>query len=419
MESSSLQPSPEILAKLNPMNGLSGVQLQLLAQTLQIHSAPKGGVLMQLGDTADFSLYLLKGRIQLRSSDERHLEIAEHSPQAMGPIANLIPRRYEVSALTPVDYLLVDNQLLKGLFASQTAGITATEIYTQENPQTRDETESLLSQALSEDLGNDCLSLPSLPDVAIRVGQAMRDETTNAQKLAHIIQTDPAITTKLIRAANSPLYAGVSKVDSCKEAVVRLGSDTTHKLVLTFALRELFNAHSSVLKSRMQQLWEHSIKVSAICYVLAKLSKQFNAEHALLAGLLHDIGVVAILSYADRFPDVANNEQELNSVIQDMRGPIGVQILQAWDFMEDLVTVAKEAENWQRDNDGPADYADLVIIAQLHCFIGSTMTQDLPGLDQVPAFKKLGIGELSPRMSIKILDLAEEKIARAESLLRS
>ena len=247
----------------------------------------------------------------------------------------------------------------------------------------------------------------------------MGEETTNAQKLALIIQTDPAITAKLIRTANSPLYGGVSKIDSCKEAVVRLGAGTTHKLVLTFALRELFNARSGLLKNQMQALWEHSVRVSAICYVLAKMTKQFTPEHALLAGLLHDIGVVAILSYAERFPNVANDEREIYKVIQDMRGPIGAQILQTWGFMDDLVSVAQEAENWHRDPGGSADYADLVIIAQLHCYIGKPRMQELPTIDQVPAFSKLDIGELSPRLSIKILDKAAEKIAYAESLLKS
>ncbi len=419
MDSSQLHPDPKILAKLNPMNELSSIQLELLAQTLQIESAPKGRILLQLGDTENFSLYLLRGKLLLRSLDDRSIEIDHHSAQASGPIAGLIPRRYDVIATTSVEYLRVENHLINELFATQTHGITATEILSDESPHSRDETESLLSQALSEDLENGRLVLPSLPDVAMRVGQAMKDETTNAQKLAYIIQTDPAITTKLIRAANSPLYAGVTKIESCKEAVVKLGSDTTHKLVLTFALRDLFNAHSTVLKNRMRQLWEHSVKVSAVCYVLAKLTNQFNPEHALLAGLLHDIGVVAILSYAERFPEVANNEQEINSVIQDMRGPVGAQILQAWDFTEDLVTVAAESENWLRDTGGAADYTDLVIIAQLHCFFGTVMMQELPSLDQVPAFSKLEIGELSPKLSIKILDKAEEKIARAESLLRA
>ncbi|PVV21485.1 MAG: cyclic nucleotide-binding protein, partial [gamma proteobacterium symbiont of Ctena orbiculata] len=308
------------------------------------------------------------------------------------------------------------NGLLEGLLNID-EGFTATEMDNDSQIVDPILAESRMTEALLDDLKNNCLVLPSLPDVAVRVGRAMRDENTNARKLANIVQTDPAITTKLVRAANSPLYAGVTPVDSCAAAIVRLGADTTHKLVLTFALRELFNTHSKVLKEHMHQLWEHSVKVSAICYVLAKISGQFNPEHALLAGLLHDIGNVAILSYAENFTEVAKDDEKLEQVMHDMRGSIGSAILQNWGFIDDLIQVTKEAENWYREHDGEADYTDLVIVSQLHTFIGSDAMKQLPTLDQVPALKRLNLGELTPKLSLKILDKAEEKIERAQKML--
>jgi len=412
-------PDPNGLKRFQPLDRLDDVQRELLARSLHIHWAGKGTILIQDGDTTRFSLYLLSGRLQLTSSDGRVTEIDHVSPQSHTPIANLIPRRYTVEAISPVEYLMIDGDLLDGLLGDEAEGITATELPSQSGPFDQALTENSLSKALMDDLENNQLVLPSLPDVAIRVGRAMRDENTNARKLANVIQTDPAITTKLIRAANSPLYAGVTPVDSCAAAIIRLGADTTHKLVLTFALRELFNTRSSILKKHMLSLWEHSVKVSAICYVLAKVSDQFNPEHALLAGLLHDIGSVAILSYAERFPEVANDDQKLEQVLTDMRGRIGSAILRSWGFIEDLIVVAQHAEDWLRDHEGKADYTDLVIIAQLHTYIGQPEMAHLPTLDQVPAVKKLEMGELTPKLSLKILDKAEEKIARAESLLMS
>jgi HD-like signal output (HDOD) protein len=201
--------------------------------------------------------------------------------------------------------------------------------------------------------------------------------------------------------------------------VIRLGTNTTHNLVLTFALRELFLTDSPLLKTYMQQLWEHSIKISALCYVLAKMIGGFEPEHALLAGLLHDIGEVAILNYATRFSEVLSEQATLNQVIKELRSDIGSSILSNWGFMDDLVTAAAEAEHWHREHPGSADYADLVIIAQLHSYIGSAKMREHPPLNEVPAFNKLDIGELTPKMSLKILDRAEEKIQRAEALLRS
>ncbi len=413
-----VHPTPEILKRFQPLDQLSDIQLELLGRSIQIHSAGRGLKIVEQGDTTPFSIYLIKGKLRLLSSDGRITEIVEGSHQAKNAIANLIPRRYTVEAVSPTDYLMVDNSLLDGLLSTDD-GYTATELESDSQILDPLVAENRMMEVLLDDLNNNSLMLPSLPDVAIRVGRAMRDETTNARKLANIVQTDPAITTKLIRAANSPLYAGVTPVDSCAAAIVRLGADTTHKLVLTFALRELFNTRSSVLKTHMRSLWEHSVKVSAVCYILAKFSGRLNPEHALLAGLLHDIGNVAILSYAEKFTEVANDSEKLHRVMHDMRGRIGSAILRDWGFIEDLIMVTEEAENWFREHEGEGDYADLVIVSQLHTFIGSDKMRQLPTLDRVPALKRLELGELTPKLSLKILDKADEKIAHAQQLLTS
>jgi len=395
------------------------MQLELLAGSLRIRSVAPGTKLLAHGDTDAYGLYLLKGKLRLTSIDGRVTVISDDSPQAFSPIAHLLPRQYDVTSMTPVEYMTIDNQLLQGILSDQGDAFTATEIIAEDEAQANISTEDQLTQTLLDDLEHDRLVLPSLPDIAIRVGREMNEENTNAHKLAHIIQTDPVITAKLIRAANSPLYAGVSPVDSCSAAVIRLGANTTHNLVLTFALRELFVTRSPILKIHMQQLWEHSVKVSAICYVLAKVVGGFNPEHALLAGLLHDIGVVAILNYTKRYPDVLKDETILNQVISDLRGVIGGRILRTWSFVDDLATAAEAAEDWQREHEGPADYADLVVIAQLHSFIGTPKMHQYPTLDSLPALRKLAIDELTPKMSLKILDRASEKIHRAEALLKS
>ncbi len=139
----------------------------------------------------------------------------------------------------------------------------------------------------------------------------------------------------------------------------------------------------------------------------------------MLAGLIHDIGNLAILSYADRFQELEHNEQHLLSAITLLRDEIGAMILKKWQFSEDFVLVAREAEHWMRDPTAEADYCDLVIIAQLHSYVGTQQLAELPRLDQIPGFAKLKLGELTPRMSLKILEKAEGELAQAEALLRN
>jgi HD-like signal output (HDOD) protein len=419
MDISSKRPPPQTLRRFHPLKHLNEIQLELLANSLRILYAPAGKKLLERGDSSPYSLYLLKGRLRLTSNDGRITDISDQSSQASNPIAHLIPRRYEVSALCPVEYMLIDNPLLEGVLSDHTDGYTATEINLVEDDPEHRISEAQLSKALQDDLENDCLVLPSLPDIAVRVGREMNEENTNANRLASIIHTDPVITAKLIRAANSPLYGGINPVETCSAAVIRLGTNTTHNLVLTFALRELFITRSAVLKQHMRKLWEHSVKVSVISYALAKLTGRFDPEHALLAGLLHDIGVVAILDYCKRFADILQDEGRLDRVIQNLRSVTSARILQTWGFIEELVEVAEQAENWFRDKEGPADYADLVIVAQLHGFIGSTKMRELPTLDQVPAFKRLELGELTPQKTAKVLETADDMLDRLRAMLKS
>ena len=119
-----------------------------------------------------------------------------------------------------------------------------------------------------------------------------------------------------------------------------------------------------------------------------RFESMFNAEANMVAGLVHDIGSLAVIGYARDFPDVAENPVALESSIQAMRSQLSGMILSTWEMPEELVTAAKEAENWYREHNGPADCADLVIAAQLHESIGGELDPAL-----VPTYSRL---RLSP-----------------------
>jgi HD-like signal output (HDOD) protein len=268
-----------------------------------------------------------------------------------------------------------------------------------------------------QDLEDDLLELPSLPEVAIRIGRALDDDSSDAHTIASIVQTDPAMTAKLIKAANSAMYGRCTPVANCSAAVVRLGTHITHKLVISFCLRELFKSESRELQQRMEALWRHSTRVAAICYVLARHDSRFDPEQALLIGLLHDIGVVSVLSYAEGFPLETRHPELIDDLVDCLRAQTSSTILSRWRFAADYVTAALEGEAWMRETGDDADYCDLVIVAQLHSFVGTEKALNLPILDQTPAYIRLNLGDLSPSFSLQILDEAQEQVEQAESLL--
>jgi HD-like signal output (HDOD) protein len=384
-----------------------------------VESARKGQQIIKLGSSENYQYFLIAGRVRLEAADGKTVEIEGGTPQASRPLAQLVPRRFNVSAVTPIQFLRIAQELMPRHTPEEQRTATPGIVVQNGVQHTKKiNLENRLTQHLYRDLKQDKLILPSLPDVAMRVGRAVKDESSNANSVARIIQIDPAITAKIVKAANSAFYGSMKPVNSCNEAVVRLGMKVTHNLVLAYTLRDLFRAPSKLLQIQMENLWQHSTKVAAICYVLARNSRRFNADEAMLIGLLHDIGVAAIVNQATFYPDLSSDPKSMDHAIANLRGPIGASILELWNFRKEFVVAAKEAEDWMRNDRDKPDYCDLVVVAQLHSLVGTEQAHSLPALDEVPALKRLGLQELTPKQSLKILAAAQAQIEDTQSLFK-
>lgn len=261
------------------------------------------------------------------------------------------------------------------------------------------------------------LVLPSLPEIVVRVRQAVNNDDVNLGDIVKLIQLDPSLTARLAQIANSPFYRTRQPVDNCLQAVNRLGLKTTRDLVTCLVLNNMFNAENKLLHSKVQKLWQHSCHVAAIASTIAKITPNLHEDTALLAGLLHDIGVLPILHYAAEFPEVIESEEKLNFVIQELRASLGKKILEEWNFDSALADVSAEAENWLREGEAVADYVDVVIVAQLHSYFGKENSANLPPLLSTPAFLKLGLSKLGPDASLEVLFEAEQDIQNIMAML--
>lgn len=279
-------------------------------------------------------------------------------------------------------------------------------------------TDNPLYIEIYDDLINDQLVVPSMPEVALKIRNLVEDADIPVTQLAKALNTDPAISAKLIKSANGALYHGQPAVDTCARAISRLGLNTTKHLVVSFVLRNLFHEkiHTDLLNERARDLWHHSVEIASISMALAQASPGLDAEEALLAGLLHDIGELVILTYAESYPDLIVDSEALDGVIKQLKAEIGAVILREWQFPEALVEAAFGAEEWTRDSGDKPDYCDVVVAAQLLSFIGSSKMGNLPDLDDVPAFTKLAGGNLTRELGMKILDAAEEQILETKQL---
>lgn len=262
------------------------------------------------------------------------------------------------------------------------------------------------------------LIIPSLPEVITRISNAIRDERKGTQQVAKLIQLDPGLTARLIQIANSAAYRSHFPIDSCQMAVTRLGLKTTRNLITALVLHNVFNIKTKRLHKRLTRLWQHSCHIAAICYVLAQLHKgRLEPEKALLAGLVHDIGEMPIYHYIIDYPDIMESEETMDLLISELRGVLGKKILQKWSFNQDLLEVPEMAEVWERDVQGPVDYSDLVIVAQVHASFGKPDYPDIPPLVELPSFNKMTLSKLGPDASVELLHGAQEEVRKMLGIL--
>lgn len=413
-----IRPEISVLRKFIPMNDWSREQLELLSSVVEINLAESGKTLIRLGTNDEQSYYLISGKVLFTAKDGKTKIMDSQDGQINHPLSQLLPRKYQVTCLSDVEYLRIDNYLIYEAVAPQEpTGLPYGYEIGEEGHAADDNLTNRLSRQLEQDLKLDRLKLPSLPEVASKLSHAIQDESSDADTIARIIQSDPAITAKIVKAANSAFYGSQQPVESCAKAVVRLGTRVTHNLVVHYTSRDLFQTKTNLLNQRMHELWKHSIRVAAICYVLAKRFKQFDADEAMSIGLLHDIGVAAILSHASGYPEMASDPAAIDLAIEQLRAPFGSHLLKTWRFADGYILATKEAENWMRKNAGAPDYCDLLIVAQLHSFVGTEHALSAPPLDQVPAMSRLNLGELTPHRSLAILEAAQEQIEETEDLL--
>jgi HD-like signal output (HDOD) protein len=153
--------------------------------------------------------------------------------------------------------------------------------------------------------------------------------------------------------------------------------------------------------------------------VLARLTPGLDPDRAMLAGLIHNIGAVAIINEAKHHHELVDNPKALYTAIQHLAPEIGGIIMRHWNFGADLAGVVSNASDWLRDDTPKPDYLDLVLVARLHAFVGTPRIRSLPRIDLIPAFHKLALGKLTPQLSVGILDKAENDITSVEQLLNA
>lgn len=238
-------------------------------------------------------------------------------------------------------------------------------------------------------------SLPTLPAVAVRLMQLTSDRHANSRQIVSLIESDPALTAKILklaRRADSGIRPDAAR--TVERAVVMLGFDTVRNAVLSIKVFEVFEPEGGSRTSAQeppgrtaspseqafdrQAFWKHSLAVGCAAKLLAgRLSTRIDPEEAFVCGLLHDLGKVALdailpKSYS-RVIDIARTERAAISDIETRllnvdHTVVGKRLGQRWGLPESIITTMwlhhQDPEMLPRSVPGH-EYARLVYLADL------------------------------------------------------
>ncbi|MCP5046353.1 MAG: HDOD domain-containing protein [bacterium] len=262
------------------------------------------------------------------------------------------------------------------------------------------------------------IKLPSLPDIVVRINEAINNPTCTATHIADIIMKDSSLTARLLRLVNSGFYSFPSPIESISRAVTIIGSKQLSELALGTAVISTFERIPAGLVD-MKSFWKHSVACGIICRLIAGYRKNTNTESYFLAGLLHDIGRLLYYIY---FPRQAKqifqraysgrNPLLMHTVEEEMTGidhaELGSLLIRKW-HLPPILEYACRYHHTPMESPDPAVSAivhtgDIIANAMRFGSSGEYYVPDLaPG-----AWQEVGLtpGVLAPivRLTAQILD---------------
>ena len=199
-------------------------------------------------------------------------------------------------------------------------------------------------QELISNLGD----LPPLPQVAAQVLRLAADPDSTTDELRRVISTDLALTSQILKIANSAMFGMVREVKTLTQAIMTLGFSTIKSVVIASSAKNLYSRGGTGLQERV--LWEHALTTALAGRAFAKAFRNPRVEEVFLGGLMHDIGKSVMgIKFTDRYSalvrSIYNGEADCLESELDLFGfdhtMVGEALLLSWNLPASMVNAVR------------------------------------------------------------------------------
>lgn len=189
--------------------------------------------------------------------------------------------------------------------------------------------------------------LPAMPQILIKLIEHLQADDAGMPELAALIAKDAAMTSKILTVANSSAYHRNQRTVGLEQSLVSLGTDMIKTLVISESVFQTFNSFPHSGSTDLRGFWKGSLTTAVIARDVARQMDYQHLEEAYLAGLLHNVGRLALLATAPKeyaFNFTARDDEDLCAVeqrtLQITHAEAGAWLIERWNldsFLADSV----------------------------------------------------------------------------------
>jgi len=207
---------------------------------------------------------------------------------------------------------------------------------------------SSLLDKLKMPLESGKIQLPPFSATAMKIQQEASKKSPDNGLIEKLIMSDQALTTKILKTANSSYYQGLSEIKTVRNAIVRLGTQEVAKITMMVTQRGRYKAKDKTVHQLMRKLWKHSVGCAvAASWIGRKIEFDQPLQELFFAGLLHDVGKLFMLTMLDRIistydePAPLSEDYMLELVNGSLHPSYGFELLKKWNLPENYCDITR------------------------------------------------------------------------------
>lgn len=260
--------------------------------------------------------------------------------------------------------------------------------------------------------------IPSPPQILLRLIHLADDDSTTIADLAALVGHDPGLATRLLTVANSPALRRGNELRSLDNCLASLGTRLVRSIATCLSIQNLFERQSGITQADLAAFWGHSLMVAELSRKIALSANCPHPEEAYLAGLLHDVGQLILLTalgepYARTLAAQGDENTLIASELEQFgthHGEVGTWLADRWNLDSSFADGILFHHAARPDIDTAAMLPRVVWLA--HAMAG----KDGVTAEQAALFATLCPGPTDPIVMLREAEQQTRRIAEALNL---